>query len=301
MTWVKLATGTTRDGYRWLCHESLARRNRIQARTRRTREIERMTISRRRFCATLGTGAAALAGCRLGTTEPFVIGDGRITARPGVAPTTTVAPGIHNLNIQNSGRPCWLVVPANYEPSRDWPMTLFFRGAITPARNYLDSFQPIADEFGVIILAPEATGQTWDLLGRGFGPDVDFINASLEVAFSRVRVDPARLCSSGFSDGATYSLSLGLTNGDVITRIAAYSPGFMETYVNRGQPEVFITHGTRDQVLPVDSSRNIVDTLRTAGYQVEYHEFDGPHVVSLSLTRASFEWMARPPLSSRRG
>ena len=267
------------------------------------REIDRMTlISRRRFCAALGTGAAALAGCRLGTTETIVIGDGRITARPGNAPTTTMSPGIHNLNVDNSGRLCWLVVPTNYEPSRDWPLTLFFRGAITPARNYLDSLLPIADEFGVIILAPEASSRTWDLIIRDyFGPDVDFINASLQTAFTRVRVDPARICSSGFSDGATYSLSLGLTNGDLFTRIAAYSPGFLETFTNRGQPEFFITHGRQDQVLPVELSHNIVEQLRTAGYQVDYREFDGQHALSLSLTRASFEWMVRPPASSPLG
>ena len=256
-------------------------------------------ISRRTFCATLGTGAAAFAGCRLGTTAPIVVGDGRITARPGVAPTTTLAPGIHKLTIGNSVRDCWLVVPVNYEPSRAWPLTLFFRGAITPARNYLDSFRPIADEFGVIILAPEASSRTWDILLGGFGPDVDFINASLQNAFSRVHVDPARICSSGFSDGASYSLSLGLTNGDVITRIVAYSPGFMQTSINRGHPEVFITHGTMDQVIPVEASRNIVQQLRDAGYQVEYREWDGPHAVSLTQARASYEWMARPPASTR--
>ncbi|MGH9657274.1 MAG: alpha/beta hydrolase, partial [Bryobacteraceae bacterium] len=170
-----------------------------------------------------------------------------------------------------------------------------------PARNYLDSFRPIADEFGVIVLAPEASSQTWDLLIGGFGPDVDFINASLQAAFNQVRVDPARIYSSGFSDGASYSLALGLTNGDVFTRIAAYSPGFLQTFINRGHPELFITHGTRDQVLPVEASRNIVDQLRSAGYQVEFREFDGPHAVSLSLARASYEWMVRPPASSRLG
>jgi predicted esterase len=212
-----------------------------------------------------------------------------------------MAPGIHNLTIGNSDRDCWLVVPANYELSRSWPLTLFFRGAITPARNYLDSFRPIADEFGVIILAPEASSQTWDLLIGGFGPDVDFINASLQTAFTQVRVDPARICSSGFSDGASYSLSLGLTNGDVLTRVAAYSPGFLQTDINRGHPEFFIAHGTADQVLPVGASRNIVQQLRSMGYQVEYREFDGPHGVSLSQVRASYEWMARPPAASRLG
>jgi len=212
-----------------------------------------------------------------------------------------MAPGIHNLGIGNSDRDCWLVVPNNYEPSRAWPLTLFFRGAITPARDYLDAFRPVADEFGVIILAPEASSRTWDLLLYGYGPDVEFINASLQTAFSRVHVDPARICSSGFSDGASYSLALGLENGDVLTRIAAFSPGFLQTDIKRGHPEFFITHGNADEVLPVEASRSIVDQLRSAGYDVEYREFEGPHVVSLRLTRECFAWMARPPSASRLG
>jgi phospholipase/carboxylesterase len=230
------------------------------------------------------------------------ISDGRIVARPGVAPTTSMAPGIHDLVVAGSDRYCWLVVPTGYEPTRAWPLTLFFRGAITPARNYLDSFRPIADEFGMIILAPEATYRTWDLILGGFGPDVTFINQALQEAFRNVRVDPARVYSSGFSDGASYSLSLGLTNGDFLTRVAAYSPGLVQAAAERGHPEFFITHGTMDQVLPIDStSRWIVDELRHAGYTVEYREFDGPHAVKLSLVQECFEWMTRPVAAPRRG
>jgi predicted esterase len=210
-----------------------------------------------------------------------------------------MAPGIHNLDVGDVDRDCWLVVPTGYDPSQAWPLTLFFRGAITPAREYLDSFHPIADEFGVIILAPEAISRTWDLILGSFGADVDFINLALRTAFENVNVDPSRICSSGFSDGASYSLSLGMTNGDFLTRVAAYSPGFIRAAGQRGHPEFFISHGNMDQVLPVDGSRYIVDQLRTAGYVVDYHEFDGPHAVKLSLVRTSFEWMTRPPAASR--
>jgi predicted esterase len=209
-----------------------------------------------------------------------------------------MAPGIHLLGVGAVDRDCWLVVPAGYDPSRAWPLTLFFHGANTPARDYLDNFHPIADEFGVIILAPGAIGRTWDLILGGFGPDVDFINLALRVAFQNVHVDPLRVYSSGFSDGATYSLSLGLTNGDFLTRVAAYSPGFIRAAAERGHPEFFITHGNVDQVLPVSGTRYLVDELVTAGYVVDYHEFDGPHAVKLSLVRTSFEWMTRPPVAS---
>ncbi|HEX6313698.1 MAG TPA: hypothetical protein VFZ73_02520 [Gemmatimonadaceae bacterium] len=249
-------------------------------------------ISRRHFVASAaGIGAAALTGCRLGTTAVFTSGNSRISARPGIAPTTAKAPGIHDLVVANSDRYCWLVVPEGYEPTRAWPLTLFFRGAVTPARNYMDPFQPLADELGILILAPEANGRTWDLILGGFGPDVEFINYALQTVYREVHVDAARICTSGFSDGASYSLSLGLTNGDLFTKIAAYSPGFIQAAAERGHPSFFITHGTMDTVLPVESSRYIVEQLEAANYEVDYREFDGSHAVSLSLAKASFEWM----------
>jgi phospholipase/carboxylesterase len=165
----------------------------------------------------------------------------------------------------------------------------------------MDIFKPLADELGLMILAPEAGSRTWDLiLGGGFGSDVIFINAALETVYRTVNVDPTRISTSGFSDGASYSLSLGLTNGDVFSRIAAYSPGFMQVTEERGKPEFFISHGNMDEVLPVYSSQYIVEQLQGAGYTVDYREWDGPHAIKLSLARESFAWMvgdAGSPLS----
>ncbi|HSA57239.1 MAG TPA: hypothetical protein VLE53_16115 [Gemmatimonadaceae bacterium] len=185
-------------------------------------------------------------------------------------------------------------MPTGYDPGTAWPLALFFRGAITPARTYLDALLPYVNEFGLVMLAPEATDRTWDLVLGGFGPDVGVIDQALAETFRRVRVDPARVSISGFSDGGSYSLSLGVTNGDFVTRIAAYSPGFFAAAARRGQPQFFITHGTQDAVLPIDAtSRPIVTELRRLNYEVDYREFEGPHAVSLSLARESIEWMTR--------
>jgi predicted esterase len=51
------------------------------------------------------------------------------------------------------------------------------------------------------------------------------------------------------------------------------------------------THGNLDAVLPIQASQYIVEQLRSAGYEVDYREFDGPHAVSLSLAKASWDWM----------
>jgi predicted esterase len=85
----------------------------------------------------------------------------------------------------------------------------------------------LADEAGLVLLAPESRGTTWDVLRGGYGPDVAFIDRALEQTFGRYAVDPRRLAVGGFSDGASYALSLGITNGDLFGHVLAFSPGFM--------------------------------------------------------------------------
>jgi predicted esterase len=252
-------------------------------------------LSRREFCRALGASALTY-GCTGVTrgTDPGPFSDARLKSRPGVPPTGAVTPGIQALSVPGDERQTWLLVPTGYDPATAWPLAIFFRGAITLARTYMDAFLPFADEFGLIILAPEATYRTWDLVLGGFGPDVLYVDAALAATFKQVHVDPARVSACGFSDGGSYSLSLGVTNGDFLTRIAAYSPGFLLPASRHGQPEFFITHGTLDTVLPIDStSRPIVSQLRGLNYEVDYREFDGPHAVSLTLAKESIEWMSK--------
>jgi phospholipase/carboxylesterase len=149
----------------------------------------------------------------------------------------------------------------------------------------------LADEFGVPVLAPDSRGRTWDVILGGFGADVEFINAALTYGFERLAVDPARIGIGGFSDGASYALSLGMANGDLFTHVLAFSPGFIARAGQRGKPRVFISHGTRDEVLPIDrTSRSIVPDLERRGYDVTYREYNGPHTVPADLAREAFGW-----------
>jgi len=83
-------------------------------------------------------------------------------------------------------------------------------------------------------------------------------------------VDPKHLALGGFSDGASYALSLGMTNGDLFTALMAFSPGFSRPAANRGKPRIFVAHGRQDQILAIDAtSRPIVRSLKKDGYDVE--------------------------------
>jgi dipeptidyl aminopeptidase/acylaminoacyl peptidase len=47
------------------------------------------------------------------------------------------------------------------------------------------------------------------------------------------------------------------------------------TYASGDIPPVFVAHGTDDQIVPVDQSRELVARLRAAGATVDYLEVPG--------------------------
>ncbi|MGY1731126.1 alpha/beta hydrolase [Geodermatophilus sp. SYSU D01045] len=143
-----------------------------------------------------------------------------------------------------------------------------------------------------MLLAPASRGSTWDAVQRGHGPDVAGIDRALTAVLARVPVDPARVAVAGFSDGASYALGLGLANGGLFRRVVAFSPGFVPPATRSGRPAVFVSHGTGDDVLPVErTSREIVPALRDDGYDVTYREFGGGHVVPPEVAREAVDWL----------
>jgi predicted esterase len=164
-------------------------------------------------------------------------------------------------------------------------------GAGGNARHSLAPFLHLADATGLILLAPDSRRQTWDILFGRYGPDIAFIDQALEQTFNRYAVDPAHIAVEGFSDGASYALSVGITNGDLFTHVIAFSPGFMAPAGQQGLPCIFISHGTRDDVLPINAcSRKIVPQVQHAGYDVLYREFDGSHTVPPEIAREGLAW-----------
>ncbi len=97
----------------------------------------------------------------------------------------------------------------------------------------------------------------------------------------------------GFSDGASYAISLGLQNGDLFTHVVAFSPGFFVGNQRRGRPIFYVSHGQRDEILSFDNTAGrIVPELEAANYSVRFKEFDGPHTVPAPIAREAFEWIA---------
>jgi phospholipase/carboxylesterase len=262
-------------------------------------------MNRRRYLAILASGAfATMTGCganrsagvsaTVATAEGGAMsGLGRLTARPG-QPAEAGPAGLESLGL-GEVRDGLRYVPTGYTPDQPAPLIVMLHGAGGTARGGLDPFLTLADVAGAILLAPDSRAQTWDVVVSDYGPDVAFLDRALAQTFARYAIDPVRVAVEGFSDGASYALSLGVANGDLFTHVIACSPGFLAPAGKEGMPRVFISHGTRDAVLPIDAcSRRIVPRLRGAGYDVRYHEFDGPHTVPPAIAREALDWFLMP-------
>lgn len=223
--------------------------------------------------------------------------DAHLGARP--APGTTAFPadaptGLHKLAVGGT-RDSYVFVSSKYRPDTPAPLVLLLHGAGGHAHDGLRVLLHLADHAGLILVAPASTRHTWDIIaGRSYGPDRDLADRALADVFGRYRVDPLRLAVGGFSDGASYALSLGLANGDLFTHVLAFSPGFVGPMSPRGAPKVFISHGLEDHILPIDPcSRRIVARLRTAGYPLRYEEFEGEHVIPPGIAQAALDWFVQ--------
>ena len=234
---------------------------------------------------TLGS-LVAVDACRVLSWSPLD-NSGRIAARPA-AGTTTTAQGSKALGLDSS-RDALLQVPADV--TGPLPLLFLLHGAGSSGARMLQRIAPAVDAAKIAVLAPDSREPTWDAIGGDFGADVQFLNRALERVFATVAVDPALMTLGGFSDGATYALSLGLINGDLFPRVIAFSPGFVVKGQTHGQPRFFISHGTSDPILPIDgASRRIVPALRGRGYDVTYREFDGKHEVPPAIATEAMTW-----------
>jgi poly(3-hydroxybutyrate) depolymerase len=153
----------------------------------------------------------AVVGCGASQAQT---NDGIIAVSPH-APTAAIVTGKTALGF-NDERDGFLFVPSD-TMSRGVPLMVMLHGATQRARLF-ERILPLADSMGVAVLAPDSREITWDAIRGTFGPDIAFIQRAIAFAFDHARVDRCRVVIGGFSDGASYALSLGIRNSRGVSR-----------------------------------------------------------------------------------
>lgn len=112
---------------------------------------------------------------------------------------------------------------------------------------------------------------------------VDFIDELV----SKYSIDKEKITLIGFSQGAILSYAIALSYPEKISKIVAMS-GYLNTEMAKENFEqndfsnlkIFASHGTVDQVIPVDWARKTSPVLEKLGIKFVYKEYPIGHGVS---------------------
>jgi phospholipase/carboxylesterase len=231
--------------------------------------------------------------------DPSLLGGaltGRMTAwRPGMPPMhAPLPPGRHELEF-DEGRNAVLVVPDELDTTAPVPLFVMFHGAGGEANRVLPHLVRHARARRFLLLVPQSMYPTWDIVIGGHGPDLERLQAALARVATHFAIDPQRLAFAGFSDGGSYALSTGITNGDIASHVIALSAGFMNTFSQNGAPKVFIAHGRSDSQLSLEATATPhAKRLLDAGYDLTLLPFDGDHVIVPWVVERAVEFFMGP-------
>ena len=116
---------------------------------------------------------------------------------------------------------------------------------------------------------------------------VELIAAFIDEIVKQYPIDAKNVTLIGFSQGAILSYATALTYPEKVAKVVALSGYFNQEIM----PEVidtkaishlkfFVSHGSVDQVIPVDWARKAKPALENLGLEVEYQEYPVGHGVA---------------------
>lgn len=190
-----------------------------------------------------------------------------------------------------------LEVPSGRGDTESMPLVLLIHGRGADANDLADLAPLLDPPSGARFVFPNAPrpfeaypgmtfGWTWF---DGWPPLQDSVAASRETLLRfldelTAKYPTSSLIVAGFSQGAMMALDAGLRTTQNITGIVAMSGGLYENDLpdlrGRGaKVPILISHGTADDVVPVNYARRARRVLEEAGFDVEYHEYPMGHQV----------------------
>ena len=170
-----------------------------------------------------------------------------------------------------------LYVPPSYSPAQSYPLIVCLHGAGFTGQAYLDRWVPRLDDRYILACPTIAMGAWWTRFGE------DLTLAVLRAVSMEYHIDPDRVFLTGMSNGGIGAWIIGMHHADVFAGIAPMAGGiddvlfpFVENLVNT---PVYVIHGVKDQVMPVQLSRDLVKEMKRRGVPYEYreHQWTHPH------------------------
>lgn len=127
----------------------------------------------------------------------------------------------------------------------------------------------------------------------------DLISTCIDEATAAYQTDPKNVTLVGFSQGTILSLAVALTYPEKVKNVVALS-GYVNTAIipddvaakNYSNLHIFCSHGSADQVIPVEWARKTVPFLEALKIDHVYKEYPVGHGVAPSNFFDFKQWLA---------
>jgi hypothetical protein len=184
---------------------------------------------------------------------------------------------IHDERIDVQGRAYNLAlsVPPTYHPAKNYGLVVCLHGAGFTGEAYLERWQVrLGDDY---VLACPTTP-----MGAWFTRDAEeLVLATIRSVQRRYHIDPDRIFLTGMSNGGIGAWVIGMYDAPLFAGIAPMASGLdnvlLPFLANLRSTPIYIIHGAKDQVMPVELSRTITKELTRLGYPFVYREHDREH------------------------
>lgn len=193
------------------------------------------------------------------------------------------------------------------------PALFMFHGYGSNEQDLFSFSNELPEEFTIIsVRAPYPMGgygNAWyainfDPVQGKFSDDVQAKNSRdkiidfIEEAISEYNLDPEKITLLGFSQGTILSYAVALSRPDLVKNLVALSGYLNPDIVSNDYAEndfsnldVYASHGTVDQVIPVSWARKAPEKLKDLGIKHQYSEFPVGHGVAPENLKGIKNWL----------
>ena len=191
----------------------------------------------------------------------------------------------------------YLLTPDEIDPERSYPLLTVLHGAGRQDEQLAKGLRDEPERRQALFLIPRSLHPTWDLIVGAGRPDLDFLEYAYDLIYRRYPVDRTRQALLGYSDGASYALSVGLSNPCIFSAVMGWAAGFKlvdEAAIapDDPKPRVLLEYGSHDPLFPFEQiALPMKADLEARGYDLEFRvDSGGKHWPSSEFQSEALDW-----------
>lgn len=179
------------------------------------------------------------------------------------------------IEVQGRAYDLALFVPPTYQPAKGYGLVLCLHGAGFTGEAYLERWQARLGE-DYVLACPTTPMGAWFTRSAE-----ELVLATIRSVQRRYHIDPDRIFLTGMSNGGIGAWVIGMHDAPLFAGIAPMASGLdnvlMPFLANLRSTPIYIIHGAKDHVMPVEFGRRIASELTKLGYPFVYREHDREH------------------------